>query len=92
MDATAAAAIVRAGEEAGLDIRISLNYSGRGMMGKTTAGVETESAADFLGAALRAVRDAAAADVTEGTETADDMIEAFERVRSDVMGRGYIYY
>lgn len=92
MEVAAAAAIVRAGEEAGLDVRLYRSYSGRGMMGKATTGVVASSSAVFLGAALRAVRDAAAADATGGTETADDMIEAFEAVRSDALGLDIIYY
>jgi hypothetical protein len=76
-------AIIAASADLGEDARLVESYSGRGMMGRTTAGVVVPSVA----AAIAAVA-AAVADADEPEQMAADL----RRVEWDTLGRQIIIY
>lgn len=85
MDARFAEAL----QDAGLEMRE--DYSGRGMMGETTAAVEADSFTDVLRAAVDV-----AGDVVKSPDcyefNYDDFYKAMKKLRYDQMGRGLIFY
>lgn len=84
MQKKTAVALRNAAEELGVDIEMDKDYSGRGMFGDTTYAVTLSGIASL--ATLIAV---AARDLETGHE---DFVEDMQNLRSDNMGREYVYY
>ena len=64
-------------------------YSGRFMYGKTTTAVTFPDLNKAIGSVARAVANACE---FEDTETIEDMLKDFDRVKLDDMGKGIIIY
>lgn len=80
-----AQAIVNAASDAGLDVRLYEGYSGRGMYGKTTAGV-VGSLRDILACTAQAAIN------QDHDGKGDDLVCALATTSSDSMGRDLIVY
>lgn len=74
--------------ELGIDIDVDKKYSGRGMYGDTTYAVTVNGIASL--AAIIAVASRNFDDV--GKFTIEDFVEDMQNLRSDSMGRDYVYY
>lgn len=71
------------------DLELRDDYSGRGMYGKNTYAICCDDITDLVGAAIEAVIDAMSDD---RTDDAWEIQRAFERIRSDSMGLGQVFY
>lgn len=100
MDLRVAKLIVKTAEDEGLDgVSLHENYSGRGMYGKTTAGIVCDSDGDLLAAVASAVWNFAGAcgdpdegGLDENDLSIDTIVLALRRTSQDSMGRSRIIY
>ena len=74
-------------DNAEADLRIDMEYSGRGMNGRTTYGVVFGSLAEFAHAVANA-----AAELEPGSMEVIDFCEDMRNTRFDDMGKGIIVY
>lgn len=84
-----AEAIVRAGEDLGYDLTVRENYSGRGMYGETTCGVEYDRLAHLLAAVGSACHDLG---VQGREDEAIAVMDCLRHAATDNMGTGWILY
>ena len=89
MHPSVAQKIVEAGAEAGLDLSLRENYSGRGMFGRTTCGVVGDLG-EILQAIVAAAYEAGAEDANSGGDS--DFVRRCGRLSWDSMGRDAIVY
>jgi len=76
----------------GMNITASL-YSGRGMYGKQTWSVTSDSSSEMLGAVAYAGAELARAEVDGEVEfDVDDFVEEVTLLTTDSMGRGTVWY
>lgn len=75
-----AKAIVDAAESLSLEMSISKEYSGRGMFGGTTTGINYESEGDLLQAIAKAAQ-------AKKDDEIDEFVEDLAGLRKDNMGR-----
>lgn len=68
---------------------LRIDYSGRGMYGKTTAGLVVDTFQDFFNAIADCFHDCMEDNIIE---EADIVIKALKNLQSDNMGNGYIFY
>jgi sugar phosphate isomerase/epimerase len=93
-----AKAIVETAEELGIEINLYENYSGRGMFGRTTAGIVYDKDGDLLQAVAKAAKvyteitDEARENGIELAFDVDDFIHGLKNLSSDSMGRSTIIY
>ena len=85
MQKKTAVALRNAAEELGVDIEVDKDYSGRGMYGDTTYAVTVSGVASL--ASLIAV-----AGRSVDSASHEDFVEDMQNLRSDNMGREYVYY
>ena len=80
----------------GSDLRIYEDYSGRGMYGKTTTGIQCDDIKDFLDAVgetfCNMVSDASFEGEDYDMELADELKDLLTNHRQDSLGLGYIIY
>lgn len=76
------------------DMRVTATlYSGRGMCGKQTWGVTTDSSYEMLGAVAYAAAELARDEIDKEVDlTVDDFVEEVTSLTTDSMGRGTIWY
>lgn len=86
MQKKSAVALRKAAEELGVDIEVDNDYSGRGMFGDTTYAVTVSGVASL--ASLIAV----AGRIIPDSASHEDFVEDMQNLRSDNMGRDYVYY
>ena len=93
MDLELAETLVQVLEDEGIEARLEESYSGRGMYGKTTAGVVLEGDAGDI---IRAIINNATCFIKEEEEPVEffDLSERFSigNLRQDSMGLGMIIY
>ena len=92
-----ARAIADAAAEIGVEIELRANYSGRGMMGRTTAALTYNGLSDLLGAVATASANVTSGLVGHSDRVPDitngyDFVEGLAGLRTDNMGRDTIVY
>lgn len=85
MNKKTAVALRNAAEELGVDIEVDKDYSGRGMYGDTTYAVTVSGVASL--ASLIAV-----AGRSIDSASHEQFVTDMQNLRSDNMGRDYVYY
>lgn len=80
----------------GYDLQIYGDYSGRGMYGKTTTGIQTDDVGKFLEAVGQAFVDMISDATLDGENydmtMAEDLQETLSDYKQDSLGMGYIIY
>ncbi len=81
--------VVECGQNYDYDLKLYKDYSGRGMYGRTTTGIEYSNTGDLIAAFILAATES---EYANDDEFIDDLVDTAENLCFDQLGLNYIAY